>query len=698
MANLLLLSFLVFVLVILRRALTSRRPEISWAGIGIGCLVQVILGVTELVTHTKSVLFSLPAMPLFGLWRFQLDTLSGLLFLVLGVIGVASALTAIERARHLDVGTSNGMAVIVALQFVFTTFLVTADNAIPLLISWEGMSLCAYAYILVSHHLRHVRRAAFVTLFVSEVGFLLLVVAVILAAPPDGVFDFSILSYHLTHASPGVRDATFILALLGFGAKSGILPMQIWMPDAYDAAPAHLNAILAGGLLNLGLYGILRVVALTGPLSAWLGLLMIWLGAVAFFFGALYAAIEPRLRRLLAYSSVENVGIMVINLGLATVFIAHHNLRFANVAMMTLLVQLISHALAKGLAFLAAGEIGRQTGSTHLDDLGGLLRVMPGVGLALLVSCLTLAAVAPFSGFAAEWLTMQGMIQVYRSLSAFSQVLVAMAGILGATGSALALTTFLKVFAFSMTGPSRSSSNAKWEIEHHRGVFTGFGLGMLAVLSTVFGWLPTTAMPSLQNVNNVVLAAAGTLRDIVPNVFHHPAMNETLAELGADGFNFLAIRGFVIQPGAFVATIGPTYVLFWFMVFALLAWGLRLLFRPRVFTERTSSAWLGGKKSQVARSQYTSSAYVNPYRMFWQGVLGYRLDRTVAEGSELVPVKLKLQRRVIDWLAIDHLIVPTRVMVGVLGNIRRWQHGYLWGYMLTIVCALLLLIGWAIKY
>lgn len=701
MSDLFSLSLDVFLLVVILSAISPIRRRIGtgvWVGVGLGSLLQAVLGAVGMASRVAAQLFSFPAVPVLGTWSFQVDPLSSLLFLILGCVGVASALMAMEHARHRSPGTSAGMAAIVAVQFIFTSFLLTAQNALPMLIGWEAMSLCAYAYVLVIHQRRTVRRAAYVTLLVSEVGFLLLVLAFVLAAPANGPFDFVQIAAHLRTAPIGTRDAVFLLALFGFGAKSGVLPMQLWMPDAYDSAPAHLNAILAGALLNLGLFGILRVTTLTGPPSVWVSLLVVWVGVIALLSGALFAVVESRMRRLLAYSSIENVGLMVISLGITMLFTAHGNAQFADVAMMALFVQMVSHALAKSLAFLVTGEIARRIGSTDLDDLGGLFRYMPGVGLAFLAASLSLSAVAPFSGFASEWLTLQGMMQVYRSLPGVQQVLVAIAGMIAAVGAALAMTTFLKVFAFAMTGRARKTVKLDIPHLHHTGAWGAMSLGLLAVLSVFYGWFPTGVMPLFQRVAVQVLPATGTLEKIVPTVFHNPPSNATMVNLGAGGFGFLPIPGFVIEPGDFVATIAPTYMLFWFLVFALLGLGISRVSMRQAYHSRTAPAWLGGREHRVAVSQYTSSAYVNPYRMFWSGLVGHKMDRRLVDGDRSLPQKWQINRTMFHWLAVDHLFVPSVKVLRWLERVRSWQHGYLWGYLLTILGAVMILLAIAVQY
>ncbi|RIV19202.1 hypothetical protein D2Q93_13105 [Alicyclobacillaceae bacterium I2511] len=687
-------SLAVFAWVPVWTLLTWRRKShrSAWLWVTLGSLIQAAMGLIVAVSGTSRLLFSLPDLNIFGPWTFSLDPLAGLLFAVLGWIGAASAILAFAHRRHATAGNSRGMAALVALQYLFTSFLLTAQNALPLLIAWEGMSLCAYGYILVNHHLRRVRRAAYTTLLVSEIGFLLLVLAVVLAAPADGSLSFAAIMVHL-HTHPGLAIPVFFLSLFGFGAKAGILPMQLWMPEAYDVTPAHLAAILAGGLLNLGIFGILRVLSWMPPLPVWVGLSVLWLGALGICLGALYGVIEAQIRRVLAFSSIENVGLLGVNLGLVMLFTRLQQPRFAAVAMMTLLVQLISHALAKSLAFVSVGELSRRTGVTSLDELGGLWATLPGVAIALLIASVTLAAVAPFSGFTVEWLTLQGMLQVYRTASTAVMIWVALAAAVTAIGAALTFTVFLRIFVFTMTGRPRKARLTQPKLRPLRpGVRVS--LAILAIPSVLLGWFPTFAWAGLDQIVRRLPPQISALKTMVPNVFGNPAANPTPVSLGARLGAFFPVRGLILQPGAFVATIAPSYVLLWFVVFALLGWTLAHS-HPRIYGTRSVPAWLGGRAKRVAQSQYTATAYANPYRMLWGGVLHFRVIRHVQRGSSSLPLQLEIQSATVPWLETKMYRVPLLALWPLARLVRHLQHGYLWGYLLTMLLGVVALLLWA---
>ena len=667
------------------------RP-LRWAVLSVGSLLQTAMGIWGLSASSHTVLVTFPLVPFFGTWMFRMDPLASLLFALLGFIGIVSTVYAVGMSRQGAIGTGWMSTYAVALQFLFTSFLLTSQDAIALLVAWEGMSLCAYAYVATNHTVVRVRRAAFTTLVASEIGFLALVIAVVMAAPGTGGFTFSALHASLVHHHETIRSVVLVLGLVGFGVKSGILPMQMWMPGAYDAAPAHLSAILAGGLLNLGIFGILRTIDWVGPLpSAW-GVVLVFVGAMAVFLGALYAVIERRLGRLLAYSSIENVGFMIIGIGLSISFRATGASAFAFVAMMAMFIQMISHALAKALCFLATGEVQRRTKSADLSALGGLYQDMPVAAFGLLVGALTLAAVAPFSGFTAEWLTLQDMLQVYRTLTSVEQMIVIAAGALTAIGSALAFTAFLRLFVFLFTGKPHSQSVTSRVRKSSSRVMTSIAIIALGSVSALYGFLPTALFKGLGKVVTAVLSIPNATSQMNPNVFGHPGAFSSAVALGGHLFSFLPVPSFVVQPAAGVSSIAPTYLVGWFLLFSALAFGLKKGFRRSPFGSRTVPAWVGGRTLDPALTQYNAPGYSNVYRMFFRSLLRFRVRTAALEGVPHVPTEISVTLRVTRWL---HSTMYRRVLNRVrkaLAVVRHIQHGFLWGYLSVVVITLVLLL------
>lgn len=679
--------------------LGKRKPPQGWAWstIAIGSLLQVVLGAFGLSTNQATNLVRLPGFPPFGAWTFALDPLGSLLFVVLGITGIAGSLYAVSQSKNGYFGTGWTHATIAALQFIFTSFLLTAQDAIPLLIAWEGMSLCAYAYVVTRHSVRRVRQVAFVTLAVSEVGFLALVIALVLAAPSNGSMTFTELHSSLLHQSAGIREIVFILGVLGFGVKSGVVPMQMWMPRAYEVTPTHLNVLLAGGLLNLGIFGILRVVDWVSPLSAIWGVLLVLMGAIAIFLGALFAVMERHLNMLLAYSSIENVGFMIAGIGLSMAFKTTDATVFAFVALSAVMIQIVSHALAKSLCFLSVGEVQRRTGISSLDALGGLYPQMPIAATGLLVGSLTLAAVAPFSGFTVEWLTLQSMLQVYRTLPHIEQTLVIFAGALTAVGSALAFTAFLRLFAFLFSGKLRALGIGEHLQKSEKTPLGNIAIVFLAALSAIVGFFPTSVVTAIGKIVAYVLSSTNMAGQITPNAFHQPKQFQSLVHLGGTWFSFLPMPSAVIQPGAGISSISPTYILVWFFVFSWLAIFLRRSLRHGSYRSRIVRPWNGGRVGNPMLAQYSATAYSNPYRMFFTSLLRFQVRRRILTGTSMLPKDLSVHIKVTPWLQSG---IYRRWLARIRKNlivVRHIQHGYLWGYLslfIFTIVALLLLVYW----
>ena len=662
-----------------------------WIFLAIVCFGQAVFGLSALLANRTIQVATTPGIGIFGAWTFAADPLGDLLFIIMGLIGAASFLYAGGHARLKRAGTSYVLQSVVAAQYVFISFLLTAQNGLPLLIAWEAMSLCAYAYVLVNHRQKRVRRAAFVTLVASEFGFLLLVAAFVLAATPGGSLEMIQMHAELVHRAESIRAVIFLLALFGFGVKSGVAPMQFWMPEAYDATPPHLNAVLAGALLNLGLFGILRVYSFTFPLPEALGVAVVGLGVAGVFFGALYAVFEKRIRRILAFSSIENVGFMIVAIGLVLSFSRAGSTRLAAVAMTALFVQMLSHAFAKSLCFLAAGEISRRTGQHELDGLGGLWRVFPASSAAFLVGALTLAGVAPFSGFVAEWLVFQSLLQTYQGLTGFEQAILALFGAVAAVGAALAFTVFLRLIAFMFSGRARSDDVAKRISQARASKAAGAGVGLLAALSAIYGFFPTAFLGTLSRVVAHLPPYSNVFANIVPDVFQHPAANQPLVALGGQLFAFLPMQGAIVEPGSGVAAISTTYLLWWFIVFGVLALLLARLMRRAPYRGRPAPSWLGGRATEPRQAQYTAAAYANPYRMYWSSLLHFQVHRRLTQGDATLPLQVEVSADVRPLLESDIYRPMIRRARRFLNRGLRWiQHGYLWAYLALMLLVLVI--------
>jgi hydrogenase-4 component B len=666
---------------------------VGWALIALLCLLDVAAGFKYLLSGVNISLGTWGQITPFGQWTWRLDGLSAYFLALLGVLGF---LVSVYNAAHAAKGNEvygTWALTSVAVQYFFTNILLVAHNALPMLIAWEGMSITAFSYVLTNHLDSKTRRSAFLTIVFSEIGFLALVIALLLPGHISLSMDFASIAANLKACPSGIQLAVLILAFVGFGVKSGFIPVQFWLPRAYLVVPGNLGALLAGSLVNLGVFGILRVYFnwFSGQMIPdGFAVALLLIGGVGIFLGALYAAIVRNLKHILGYSSIENTSFMLLDMGLVILFNNHGLKLFAGLAFTALLILMVSHGFAKALAFLDVGEIEKTTGTTNLDHLGGLSRKMPAVSRTFLVACLSLATVAPFSGFTAEWLGLQSMFQIYRVMPPMEKVACTASIILVAMGSALALTAFLRAYTYTFTGRSRIYDNTLNDIQQKLPTLARGAMAVLACLCALVGFFPTLLLSLLTPMENAYFK--GIVGSMVPNVFQHYLPSDLLPKLGGRIFSFLPIPGPEIQPTADgIASIAPMYLLLWFIVIAFLAWVfIKALRRP--YPPRKARAWLGGNTGYGPQSQYSATAFSNTYRMLFSNLLNFRVIRQDRTGTLPSPIYIQVRtwtRQVLSVSPYEKFLVAIRKKVKLIARI---QHGHLFGYVAYVLFYMLLVL------
>lgn len=667
----------------------------GWFLIAFFCLSDTFIGVMRLLTRGDVFLGNWGQIFPLGLWTWKLDWLGAFFLAISGVIGLIVAVYNTGYAARNNNGFGLWALIAVAEQYFFTNILLVAYNALPMLIAWEGMSITAFCYVLTNHSKINARKAAYVTIVASEIGFLTLVIALLMLGQKDWSMNFKDLVKTFGSCSSGIRLSVMILMVIGFGVKSGFLPVQFWLPRAYKVVPGNLGALLAGSLVNLGIFGILRFnLEWLKLIPDEIAIILIMVGSIGVFLGALYAATLHNLKRILGYSSIENSSFMILDIGLIIIFYNHGQSMFAGLAFLALLTLIVSHGLAKALAFLSVGEIEKMMGTTNLDSLGGIQRQMPLIGKTFLIACLSLAGVAPFSGFTAEWLGIQSLFQTYHGLYGMEKLACIIAVVLLAIGSALAFTAFLRAYIYTFTGINRPDSKLKPEKipKIKLPVAARISLIGLAGLCTLVGFVPTVLVSILSPMVDGYFKGLKVIGNIVPNVFRNYLPSDLLPKLGGRLFSRLPMPGAVIQPPADgIASIAPTYLLFWFIFFAVLAWIITIILR-RPYSSRTVKTWLGGNTYYGPDSQYSATAYGNTYRMLFSSLINFKTVKHVQNGLKESPKRIEVQ-------AVTKQILSMSPYERILRSIRkklrfavRIQHGHLSGYMAYILIFTLLLL------
>lgn len=435
--------------------------------IGIGgslfALLAAILAAIQPQPVATALLFKLPVM---GAPDISLDGLASLMIGMISLLGLAASVYALARPltemKPGDWRYTLGFFTNIFLAMML--LVVSTANAFYFLIFWEVMTLASYFLILGGKRQGKSDpvRAGYLYILVAHAGGALIMLAFFILHAYTGTFEFSAIRQAQFPAS--VRHLVFLLTFIGFGAKAGMVPLHFWMPGAYAAAPSESASLMASVMKKTAIYGILRFcIDLMGGNILWWGLLVLSLGALSAVFGILFALTERDLKRLLAYSSVENVGIILMGIGVGMIGLNTNQPAVALLGFLAALYHSLNHSFFKGLLFLGAGTLERQAGSQNLNQLGGLARRMPWTALGFLTGALAVVAIPPLNGFASEWYTYQALFAAASGTSFSVRFLAPLCAVALALVGALAAMVFIKAYAGAFSGPATTPASAQAE-------------------------------------------------------------------------------------------------------------------------------------------------------------------------------------------------------------------------------------------
>jgi hydrogenase-4 component B len=532
---------------------------------------------------------------------FTIAPLAAPFIALLGAVAVANGLYA-PRYHHPSRGTG-AYLVVYNLALLSSLAVLVAGNVVAFLVAWESMALTCYLLILRHHQRPGVGRGALLFIALSEVGFGLIVLAFAILAVHTGTLDLATMAARARAVSAGWRSAAYVLALVGFGFKAGLVPLHVWLPAAHPVAPADGSAFLSGLIIKLGVYGIaLFGFELLAGGPAWWGVLTMALGAISAVLGILYALMERDLKRFLAFSSIENVGIIVTGLGAGMTFTADGQPAIGTFLLIVALYHSVNHGVYKTLLFQEAGVIEHATGTRDLDRLGGLIRQLPRTAVICLVGTLAISALPPFNGFVSEWMLFEGLFQGFRIADHTIGILIVVAGAMIALTGGLALGAFVRAYGIPFLGMPRSRSAAS---AHE----AGQPIVGPALLASACAFLGIGAPLVLTALDRVARAATG--HDI------HRVL--IVPELG------------VIPAHTNFAEFSPTYLtvfLLGILIVPLLIW---LAGRPRGARRRVP-VWDSGIVAFKPRMQYTATTHANPVRVTFSAL--YQPQVHLERGSD----------------------------------------------------------------
>jgi formate hydrogenlyase subunit 3/multisubunit Na+/H+ antiporter MnhD subunit len=564
-----------------------------------GCGLAVALGVLRsgraAVVHTGRLL------PLGGL-SLRLDRFGALFVAVSAVVAISAMIFRLGYESH---ALSSRTASCVLPLFVTALILVPAAASVTtFLFVWELMAITSLLLVLVDHRRRsEVAAAAQWYAVMTQFGAAALLVALVLLATHADSQSFIAIAARSAGVPAWVRSTAFALAVVGFGSKAGMVPLHVWLPRAHPEAPGPVSALMSAAMVNLGIYGIIRVGdGLLGGGPAWWWLLLMGLGALSALFGALHAATSTDLKRLLAYSTTDNMGLVLLGIGASGLFASTGHPSLALVALVAALLHVVFHAVFKGSLFLSAGSIQQASGTRDLDRLGGLLQRMPVTGSLFLVGSAAIAALPPLCGFVSEWLLLQALLHGLPSSDlALAIALPVGVAVLALTGGLTALT-FVKAAGIGLLGqPRRAQAVETREVRRSMWV----GAGILATLCLVFGVAPFLILPA-------VLDAARTV-----------TASHVLDPL---------VRGWHVGLAGAPGALAPGLLGLGLLASVVLTAGIRRALQ-RAAVRRTE-AWGCGRELQTARMQYTATSFGEPLTRVFEDVLSPAHDLDVSHVAE----------------------------------------------------------------
>ncbi len=616
---------------LLRQARSSTLAAAICAGLGsIAAMITGIGVLSGASAPSGSLDTNLP----FGALTLRLDMLSAFFLLVIGLISLPIAVYSIGYLSGRKGQRVSSFGALLNLLLLSLVLIVSASDMIVLLMAWEAMAFLSYILVNFDYEERETIRSGYLMLMISELGTIGILIAFLLLYQVSGSFGYEALRAGAATLSVPLRSAVFLLAFFGFGAKVGVLPLQLWMPEAYRAAPDHISALLSGVLINLGIYGLLRFLldflGGQGVVPLWWGLLVLSLGAVTALVGILYSVVQKDLKRILAYSSVENMGILLASIGATLTFQTYHLIALAAIAAIVTLYHMLNHAAYKSLLFLCAGSVHRATGSSELAKLGGLIRLMPWTAFCFIIAALAISAVPPLNGYISEWMLLETLLQSFAIPDTLAKIVFAFSGGMLALTAAIAVTAFVRASAVTFLALPHSKEAAT---AHESPFSMRIAMGFLALTCLALGVLPTLVIPALDRVTTLVIGQS-VLNQVVPPLFtNHPGSYAPLVTLGGGLFRgLLPINGLVVIAAPAFSTIdSPTYLfLAELLLIGIVVLAVRLI-RP-LGVRRVGPVWAGGIPHFTAAMTYTDLAYSNPIRIIFNGLYRSRAS-TVADAA-----------------------------------------------------------------
>jgi len=600
----------------------------------------------------------LPGLP----FHFRLDGLSAFFLMVIGGAAAGVSAFAAGYLRKVEGEMPPGL---VGLQYhVFLAsmvLVVLADDAYAFMVMWETMALSSFFLVIVNHRIEENRRAGYLYLLIAHIGAIGILLCFGVLQANTG--DYTFANMRVQEHTPFWASMAFLLALFGFGAKAGLLPLHVWLPEAHPAAPSPVSALMSGVMLKTAIYGFLRITFdLLHVHLWWWGLLLLGIGLITGLFGIVFAAVQVDMKRLLAYSSIENIGLIFAAIGLSVLFSSFGMTPMAALALTAALYHVVIHAFFKSLLFVSTGAVLHATSQRSLGKLGGLIRYMPWVAWICLIGVLTSAGLPPLSGFVSEWLLLQGFLFTPELPSSFLNMLIPISAALVALIAALAGYTMVKFFGIIFLGQPREEQLAH---VHDAGRWERAGMIWLACGCVLLGLLPAQFIQFIDPVTRQ-LTGAGLGSTVAANGW---LLIPVAAERASYG------------PIIFLAGVAASFALAFLLV--------RKLYHGRL---RRSAPWDCGFPWLTPRMQDTAEGFGQPIRQIFESL--FRVERQLPTPFDAQPrYRVSIGDHFWYWLYLPVAHVTERMarLIGLM------QQGRISVYLLYSFVTLIALLVWVTR-
>lgn len=620
---------------------------------GVACIAACGLTLAGGTTFEDRVALGLPWLQ----WHIRLDSLAAFFLGIIGIVTTAVSLFGPGYVREY-IHSHYSLALLGLMTALFIAgmqLVVVAADAFAFVVAWEVMSVASYFLVAYEHEEAANRRAAFLYLLMAQVGAILIMLCFGVLAAFGGGFTFD--AMRTAELSALWASMAFGLGLLGFGMKAGIVPLHVWLPEAHPVAPSHISALMSGVMLKVAVYGFVRLSfdLLADPHWSW-GMVLLVIGSITAVYGVLHAMVQNDIKRLLAWSSIENIGIIFIGLGLALIFIATGHPRFGTLGLIAALYHALNHSVFKSLLFSGAGALLQHGHERNLEQMGGLIRRMPWTALFFLVGCLGISALPPLNGFVSEWLTFQTALQAASLESGVLRAIIPISAAMLALAGALAAACFVKVYGVAFLGQARSR-----RVRHAREASTGMVVaqGLLAALCIVLGVLPTNTVKVIGGVTGELTGYYGAAAVQHGWLWLTP-LHPDIASYSAP----LVMLGVVLALGA------------WAVVF----FRIRQRHGPRAL--KRGDAWDCGFGPLSPRMQYSSSAFAMPIRLIFRPAWRVHEEK-VREMDARLPTRAANLRYLVQtedlfwhylYVPVERLVFAAARRIGIIqtGHLRHY--------------------------